>query len=82
MIGWQCLFCGTSIAAWNALDVITVELYPTNQRSVPLWASLWDFLGLLWPEVYLPQDPPPWPSWASSSFFFFSIFLSRHFILE
>ncbi|XP_053079569.1 synaptic vesicle glycoprotein 2B isoform X2 [Acinonyx jubatus] len=33
MIGWQCLFCGTSIAAWNALDVITVELYPTNQRA-------------------------------------------------
>ncbi|XP_030884435.1 synaptic vesicle glycoprotein 2B-like, partial [Leptonychotes weddellii] len=33
MIGWQCLFCGASIAAWNALDVITVELYPTNQRA-------------------------------------------------
>ncbi|KAL4680331.1 hypothetical protein H8959_022272 [Pygathrix nigripes] len=33
MISWQCLFCGTSIAAWNALDVITVELYPTNQRA-------------------------------------------------
>ncbi|XP_048225386.1 synaptic vesicle glycoprotein 2B isoform X3 [Perognathus longimembris pacificus] len=33
MIGWQCLFCGTSIGAWNALDVITVELYPTNQRA-------------------------------------------------
>ncbi|XP_069899290.1 synaptic vesicle glycoprotein 2B [Dipodomys merriami] len=33
MIGWQCLFCGTSIAAWNALGVITVELYPTNQRA-------------------------------------------------
>nr|XP_024647872.1 synaptic vesicle glycoprotein 2B [Macaca nemestrina]XP_024647873.1 synaptic vesicle glycoprotein 2B [Macaca nemestrina]XP_024647874.1 synaptic vesicle glycoprotein 2B [Macaca nemestrina] len=33
MIGWQCLFCGTSIAAWNALDVITLELYPTNQRA-------------------------------------------------
>ncbi|KAM6202133.1 synaptic vesicle glycoprotein 2B isoform 3-T3 [Rhynchocyon petersi] len=33
MIGWQCLFCGTSIAAWNGLDVITVELYPTNQRA-------------------------------------------------
>ncbi|KAL4826180.1 hypothetical protein H8958_020390 [Nasalis larvatus] len=33
MIGWQCLFCGTSIATWNALDVITVELYPTNQRA-------------------------------------------------
>ncbi|XP_044300958.1 synaptic vesicle glycoprotein 2B [Varanus komodoensis] len=33
MIGWQCLFCGTSIAAWNALDVITVELYPTHKRA-------------------------------------------------
>ncbi|KAE8618272.1 hypothetical protein XENTR_v10009336 [Xenopus tropicalis] len=33
MIGWQCLFCGTSIAAWNALDVVTVELYPTNKRA-------------------------------------------------
>ncbi|KAM4036175.1 synaptic vesicle glycoprotein 2B isoform 1-T2 [Anomaloglossus baeobatrachus] len=33
MIGWQCLFCGTSIAAWNALDVITVELYPTSKRA-------------------------------------------------
>lgn len=37
MIGWQCLFCGTSIAAWNALDVLTVELYPTTQRSVSTW---------------------------------------------
>ncbi|XP_034280626.2 synaptic vesicle glycoprotein 2B isoform X1 [Pantherophis guttatus] len=33
MIGWQCLFCGTSIAAWNALNVITVELYPTHKRA-------------------------------------------------
>ncbi|XP_060116243.1 synaptic vesicle glycoprotein 2B [Heteronotia binoei] len=33
MIGWQCLFCSTSIAAWNALDVITVELYPTHKRA-------------------------------------------------
>ncbi|KAM6257479.1 synaptic vesicle glycoprotein 2B [Porphyrio hochstetteri] len=33
MIGWQCLFCGASIAAWNALDVITVELYPTDKRA-------------------------------------------------
>lgn len=43
MIGWQCLFCGASIAAWNALDVITVELYPTDKRcsesfSFPLLA--------------------------------------------
>ena len=62
MIGWQCLFCGTSIAAWNALDVITVELYPTNQRSAPLCASLWDLLALLWPGVSLPRDPPRGPS--------------------
>ncbi|XP_029431624.1 synaptic vesicle glycoprotein 2B [Rhinatrema bivittatum] len=33
MIGWQCLFCGANIAAWNALDVITVELYPTDKRA-------------------------------------------------
>lgn len=65
MIGWQCLFCGTSIAAWNALDVITVELYPTNQRSVLPWASLWDSFGLLWPEVYLLHGPLPWSSWSS-----------------
>lgn len=52
-IGWQCLFCGTSIAAWNALDVITLELYPTNQRSVLPWAFLRDWFGFLWSEVYL-----------------------------
>ncbi|XP_067873746.1 synaptic vesicle glycoprotein 2B-like isoform X2 [Heterodontus francisci] len=33
MIGMQCLFCGVSIAAWNALDVITVELYATDKRA-------------------------------------------------
>lgn len=47
MIGWQCLFCGASIAAWNALDVVTVELYPTTQRSVrplPPPGSSWDWV--------------------------------------
>uniref|UniRef100_A0A8C9EYP9 Synaptic vesicle glycoprotein 2B n=1 Tax=Pavo cristatus TaxID=9049 RepID=A0A8C9EYP9_PAVCR len=38
MIGWQCLFCGASIAAWNALDVITVELYPTDKRCSELFS--------------------------------------------
>ncbi|XP_067827479.1 synaptic vesicle glycoprotein 2B-like isoform X4 [Heptranchias perlo] len=33
MIGMQCLFCGVSIASWNALDVITVELYSTDKRA-------------------------------------------------
>ncbi|XP_030046303.1 synaptic vesicle glycoprotein 2B isoform X2 [Microcaecilia unicolor] len=33
LIGWQCLFCGTNIAAWNALEVITIELYPTDKRA-------------------------------------------------
>uniref|UniRef100_M3ZNK7 Synaptic vesicle glycoprotein 2A n=1 Tax=Xiphophorus maculatus TaxID=8083 RepID=M3ZNK7_XIPMA len=30
MIALLCLFGGISIASWNALDVITVELYPTT----------------------------------------------------
>ncbi|MGH0180981.1 UNVERIFIED_CONTAM: hypothetical protein FKN15_005229 [Acipenser sinensis] len=33
IIGWQCLFCGTSVAAWNGIEVITVELYPTSKRA-------------------------------------------------
>ena len=55
MIGWQCLFCGTSIAAWNALDVITVELYPTNQRSAPPCASLGTCLGFFSQESACPK---------------------------
>ncbi|KAK1160921.1 synaptic vesicle glycoprotein 2B-like [Acipenser oxyrinchus oxyrinchus] len=33
IIGWQCLFCGTSVAAWNGIEVITVELYPMSKRA-------------------------------------------------
>ncbi|KAJ8271540.1 hypothetical protein COCON_G00103990 [Conger conger] len=33
IIAWQCLFCGTSVAAWNGIEVITVELYPTSKRA-------------------------------------------------
>ncbi|CAM9796863.1 synaptic vesicle glycoprotein 2C-like [Lethenteron reissneri] len=33
MIGLLCLFNGLSISAWNALNVITVELFPTNKRT-------------------------------------------------
>nr|XP_033966436.1 LOW QUALITY PROTEIN: synaptic vesicle glycoprotein 2Ba [Pseudochaenichthys georgianus] len=29
---WQCLFYGTSVAAWNGLQVISVELYPLRQK--------------------------------------------------
>ncbi|XP_072848766.2 synaptic vesicle glycoprotein 2C isoform X2 [Pogona vitticeps] len=38
MIGMLCLYNGLTISAWNSLDVITVELYPTD-RSVrsPGW---------------------------------------------
>lgn len=32
MIALLCLFGGISIASWNALDVITVELYPSDKR--------------------------------------------------
>uniref|UniRef100_A0A672KXQ5 Synaptic vesicle glycoprotein 2B-like n=1 Tax=Sinocyclocheilus grahami TaxID=75366 RepID=A0A672KXQ5_SINGR len=33
IIAWQCLFCGVSVAAWNGIQVITVELYPTSKRA-------------------------------------------------
>ncbi|XP_048476423.1 synaptic vesicle glycoprotein 2A isoform X2 [Rhincodon typus] len=33
MIALLCLFGGVSIASWNALDVITVELYPSDKRT-------------------------------------------------
>uniref|UniRef100_A0A8C5C8J4 Major facilitator superfamily (MFS) profile domain-containing protein n=1 Tax=Gadus morhua TaxID=8049 RepID=A0A8C5C8J4_GADMO len=32
MIALLCLFGGISIASWNALDVLTVELYPSDKR--------------------------------------------------
>ncbi|XP_029436950.1 synaptic vesicle glycoprotein 2A isoform X2 [Rhinatrema bivittatum] len=33
MIALLCLFGGVSIASWNALDVLTVELYPSDKRT-------------------------------------------------
>ncbi|XP_032089754.1 synaptic vesicle glycoprotein 2A [Thamnophis elegans] len=33
MIALLCLFGGVSIASWNALDVLTVELYPSDRRT-------------------------------------------------
>ncbi|XP_053337633.1 synaptic vesicle glycoprotein 2Ca [Clarias gariepinus] len=33
MIGMLCLYNGLSISAWNSLDVVTVELYPTVRRG-------------------------------------------------
>ncbi|XP_048359945.1 synaptic vesicle glycoprotein 2C isoform X2 [Sphaerodactylus townsendi] len=33
MIGMLCLYNGLTISAWNSLDVITVELYPTDRRK-------------------------------------------------
>lgn len=32
VICWQCLFYGASVAAWNGLEVISVELYPSSKR--------------------------------------------------
>lgn len=34
IIAWQCLFCGVSVAAWNGIQVITVELYPASKRYI------------------------------------------------
>ncbi|XP_051545656.1 synaptic vesicle glycoprotein 2B-like [Myxocyprinus asiaticus] len=33
IIAWQCLFYGVSVAAWNGIQVVTVELYPTSKRA-------------------------------------------------
>uniref|UniRef100_A0A672KV19 Synaptic vesicle glycoprotein 2C-like n=1 Tax=Sinocyclocheilus grahami TaxID=75366 RepID=A0A672KV19_SINGR len=33
MLGMLCLYNGLSISAWNSLDVVTVELYPTDRRG-------------------------------------------------
>lgn len=41
MIALLCLFGGVSIASWNALDVLTVELYPSDKR----WAPQTEVLG-------------------------------------
>lgn len=32
IIALQCLFCGVSAAAWNGIEVVTVELYPASKR--------------------------------------------------
>uniref|UniRef100_A0A665WFV5 Synaptic vesicle glycoprotein 2B-like n=1 Tax=Echeneis naucrates TaxID=173247 RepID=A0A665WFV5_ECHNA len=32
-IALQCLFCGISVAAWNGIEVVTVELYPASKRA-------------------------------------------------
>ncbi|KAB0399539.1 hypothetical protein E2I00_000172 [Balaenoptera physalus] len=36
MIGMLCLYNGLTISAWNSLDVVTVELYPTDRRYVEM----------------------------------------------
>uniref|UniRef100_A0AAQ6AK83 Major facilitator superfamily (MFS) profile domain-containing protein n=1 Tax=Amphiprion ocellaris TaxID=80972 RepID=A0AAQ6AK83_AMPOC len=33
IITLQCLFCGVSVAAWNGIEVVTVELYPASKRA-------------------------------------------------
>ncbi|XP_061426853.1 synaptic vesicle glycoprotein 2C-like isoform X3 [Lethenteron reissneri] len=33
MIGMLCLYNGLTISAWNSLDVLTVELFPTDRRA-------------------------------------------------
>ncbi|TRZ01953.1 hypothetical protein DNTS_004039 [Danionella cerebrum] len=33
MIAMLCLYNGLSISAWNSLDVVTAEIYPTNRRG-------------------------------------------------
>lgn len=32
VVFFQCLFFAASAAAWNGIEVVTVELYPTSKR--------------------------------------------------
>ncbi|XP_006628941.1 synaptic vesicle glycoprotein 2B-like [Lepisosteus oculatus] len=54
IIGWQCLFCGTSVAAWNGIEVITVELYPTNKRATAFGVlnALCKFAAILGSSIF------------------------------
>uniref|UniRef100_A0A3Q4MB71 Synaptic vesicle glycoprotein 2A n=1 Tax=Neolamprologus brichardi TaxID=32507 RepID=A0A3Q4MB71_NEOBR len=53
MIALLCLFGGISIASWNSLDVLTVELYPSD-KSVLLGAilNLCAILNILFLFIY------------------------------
>lgn len=48
MIGMLCLYNGLTISAWNSLDVVTVELYPTDRRYVEM---------VVWEEGLSPTGP-------------------------
>lgn len=40
MIAMLCVYNGLSISAWNSLDVVTAELYPTDRRYVNAMSHL------------------------------------------
>lgn len=52
VICWQCLFYGASVAAWNSLEVISVELYPSSKRYSP---NISPFINLYSPSVHRPK---------------------------
>ncbi|MBN3310828.1 SV2B protein, partial [Amia calva] len=54
IIGWQCLFCGASVAAWNGIEVITVELYPTSKRATAFGVlnALCKFAAILGSSIF------------------------------
>lgn len=41
MIAMLCLYNGLSISAWNSLDVVTAELYPTDRRYTHTETLAW-----------------------------------------
>lgn len=53
IIALQCLFCGTSVAAWNGIEVVTVELYPASKRYRPLGLGLGLENLCLGPQMYM-----------------------------
>ena len=56
IIAMQCLFCGVSAAAWNGIEVVTVELYPTSKRyraSTRLAQPSYINMGLYYIYIYI-----------------------------
>uniref|UniRef100_A0A671L941 Synaptic vesicle glycoprotein 2B-like n=1 Tax=Sinocyclocheilus anshuiensis TaxID=1608454 RepID=A0A671L941_9TELE len=52
IIAWQCLFCGVSVAAWNGIQVITVELYPNWSTAFGVLNAICKFAAILGSSIF------------------------------
>ncbi|XP_057356641.1 synaptic vesicle glycoprotein 2A isoform X2 [Manis pentadactyla] len=53
MIALLCLFGGVSIASWSALDVLTVELYPSDKSYIQLCSACLEGKMVRWKNNFL-----------------------------